>query len=90
MLSNFFTVLSPLPSNSGKFTVYNKDVDEDSFLRAKYLKTQQLLPPELCIDGWQFRINYLFVSSKYIIDFELAAVKVWTLVRRLMPFSLNS
>lgn len=37
LLSNFLTVLSPLPSNSGKFTVCNRDVGEDSFLRDKYL-----------------------------------------------------
>lgn len=39
LLSNFLTVLSPLPSNSGKFTVCNRDVDKDLFLRDKYLKT---------------------------------------------------
>lgn len=90
LLSNFLTVLSPLPSNSGKFTVCNGKLAEDSFKRDKYPKTHHYYHQNSVDISWQFHINYLFVSSKYIVDFELTAVKVWTLVRCLMPFSLNS
>lgn len=35
-------------------------------------------------------LYYLFVTPQDIVDLELVEVKVWTLVSRLMSFSLNS
>lgn len=38
----------------------------------------------------QCHLYYLFVTPQDIVDLELAEVEVWTLVSRLMSFSLNS
>lgn len=38
----------------------------------------------------QCHLYYLFVTPQDIVDLELAEVKVWTLVSRLMSFNLIS